>query len=290
MTDPNTSGTEPSERAGSSVGDTRNRILAALPSEEYQQLAPHLERIRLGIRDLLFDVNEPIDHVYFPESCVASLVGMMADGSAVETATVGDEGMVGMPLFHGTDRTTSQAFCQIEGTGLRLPAQVFREALDASPSLNRMLHLYSQALFTLIAQASACNRLHTMQHRCARWLLLCHDRVGQANGVNQFSLTQNFLSQMLGVRRATVTEAMGALQESGAVTYEMGRITILDRARLEGASCECYAIVRSEFDRLLPPVSGKRFKNPLDRIQSSKDGKTTAGDAVPESNRGDVQP
>lgn len=234
------------------------------------------------MRDLLFDLNQPIDRVYFPETCVASLIGLMADGSAVETATVGDEGMVGLPLFHGTDRSATQAFCQVEGDALQLEARDFRDAIARSPSFTLVLHRYSQALFTFIGQASACNRLHTMQQRCARWLLLTHDRVGYARGVNEFALTQNFLSQMLGVRRATVTEAMGGLQEIRAVSYEMGRITIRDRARLEAASCECYGIVRSEFDRLLPPVAGAPLRNPLEGMQTSEDGKTTAGDAVPE--------
>lgn len=241
------------------------------------------------IRELLFDVNQPIAHVYFPESCVGSIIGLMADGSAVETATVGEEGMIGLPVFHGTDRTASQAFIQIAGQAYRLSSPVFREELRRSETLTRMLHHYSQALFTLVAQTSACNRLHNMRQRCARWLLHTHDRVGADRGVKEFALTQQFLSQMLGVRRATVTDAMGMLQDAGAIRYEMGRITVVDRPRLEAQACDCYAIVRSEFDRLLAdgrPRRG-RLANPLDRIRTSSRGKTLVGDAVPEERTDD---
>jgi CRP-like cAMP-binding protein len=264
------------------VSETRNRILAALPSDEFAQIAPRLDRLYLAPRDVLFDVNKPIEHVYFPESCVASIIGLTADGSAVETATIGDEGVVGLPVFHGTDRTTLQAFCQVPGEAVRMPVDVFRAEIARSEKLTRLLHLYSQALLTLIAQSSACNRLHSMQQRCARWLLHTHDRVGYARGVHEFSLTQQFLSQMLGVRRATVSQAMSALQETGGIAYEMGRIRVLDRARLEASACECYGIVRSEFDRLLQATRDQSpVPNPLDRLKTSDHGKTLVGDAVP---------
>jgi CRP-like cAMP-binding protein len=262
----------------------RNQILASLPPEDLDRLEPHLERVKLSVRDLLFDVNQVIEDVYFPESCVASIIGLMADGSAVETATVGDEGMVGLPIFHGTDRTSTQAFCQVPGTALRLPVDMFRDELRRSPQLNLMLHRYSMALFTLVAQSSACNRLHTMPQRCARWLLHTHDRVGAHRGVNQFPLTQQFLSQMLGVRRATVSEAMSKLQEGGSVAYERGIIQIADRARLESKACECYSIVKSEFERLLADHQGSRDRtlSPLADARMSEAGKTTVGDAVPD--------
>ncbi len=275
-----------SGRRGSASGhdrQVRNQILLALPGEEYERIAPHLTRIALEVRDLLFDVNEVIQHVYFPENSVCSVLGLMSDGSAVETATIGDEGMVGMPVFHGTDRTTLQAFCQVPGDALRMPVDVFRAEVARSGTLNLLLHRYSQALLTLIAQSSACNRLHTMQERCARWLLHTHDRVGETHGVDEFPLTQQFLSQMLGVRRATVTEAMRALGEKGAITYEMGMIRVLDRGRLESAACECYRIVRSEFERLLGGrPQGARMENPLDRLKTSEHGKSTVGGAVPD--------
>jgi DNA-binding transcriptional regulator YhcF (GntR family) len=196
--------------------------------------------------------------------------------------------MIGMPVFHGTDRTSSQAYCQVRGEALKLRADVFRREIRASKVFTLMLHKYSQALFALVGQSSACNRIHPMKQRCARWLLHTHDRVGANDGVHRFHLTQQFLSQMLGVRRATVTEAMSALQEQGAIEYQMGVIDIVDRARLEAAACECYAIVRSEFDRLLADhqFDGVRTPNPLDGLKTSERGKSTAGDAVP---RGDDQ-
>ncbi len=262
----------------------KNQILAALPSQDRARLEPHLVRVRLEIRDLLIDVHQPIEHVYFPEGCMVSLVGVMADGSAVETATIGDEGMVGMPLFHRTDRVAAQAFCQVPGPALRLSADVFLEELDRSPALVDVLHRYALALFVLVGQSSACNRLHTMAQRCARWLLHTHDRVGARLGVDEFSLTQQFLSQMLGVRRATVSETMSKLQESGSVAYERGLIRIRERARLESTVCECYRVVKSEFDRLLGVAPGDeaRTLSPLDRARTSDGEKSTTGDAVPE--------
>lgn len=266
----------------------RNRILAALPADEYARLGPHLERVKLDIKRLLFDVDQPIEHVYFPESCVTSILSLMADGSAIETATVGMEGMIGLAIFHGTDRTSAQAFCQVAGEAIKMEAGAFREAIARPNTLTALLHRYTQALFTLIGQASACNRRHTMQQRCARWLLLTHDRVGPETGVNEFPLTHQFLSQMLGVRRATVTEALGGLQATGAISYEMGVITVRDRAKLEGAACECYAIIQREFDRLLdgPLASGAREQNPLAGLKTSDGGRTTIGDGAPSQSGG----
>lgn len=270
---------EPPE--GPSPGEPINQILRGLPVEEYARLEPHLERVHLEVRDLLFDVHARIEHVYFPEDGVCSIIGLMADGSAVETATVGNEGMVGLPVFHGTDRTSAQAFCQVPGHALRLSADIFATEVRRSQAFTLILHRYSQALFTLVGQSSACNRLHLMRQRCARWLLHTHDRVGAS--VDSFPLTHQFISQMLGVRRATVTEAMGQLQEANAIRYANGVIEIVDRSRLEAQACECYAVVRSEFDRLLGDrqSGGTVTRSPLDEIKSSENGKSTAGDAVP---------
>lgn len=277
------------EGLGTLDGRHRNRILAALPHDEYARIEPRLERVILEIRAVLIDVNAPIEYVWFPETFVGSIIGLMSDGTAVETATVGHEGMIGLPVFHGTDRTTTQAFCQIPGVGFRLPADTFREAVAVGPTMTLLMHRYSQALLTLVGQTSACNRLHTMKQRCARWLLHCHDRVGSSEGVKEFPLTQSFLSQMLGVRRATVTEAMGALQDAGAVAYQMGRIRVVDRARLEELACECYAVVHSEFERLLPGagVGPTGVRNPLEDVKSSEDGKSTAGEPIPEEEKVD---
>lgn len=247
----------------------RNRILASLPAEEYARLEPHLERIGLEVRQVLFDYEQPIEHVYFPESMVASVLSFMADGTAVETATIGWEGLVGLPLFLGIDRTPAQCFCQIPGEALRMPARAFREAVGHGGQLTTMLNRYTQALFTLLAQSSACNRRHTVEERCARWLLQTHDRVGQ----DIFPLTQQFLSQMLGVRRATVSGAAGSLQSRGLIEYIYGQITIKDRPGLEAFACECYAIINREFARLL---AGHELPGPLDGTRFSEDGRTLA--------------
>jgi CRP-like cAMP-binding protein len=257
---------------------TRNRILAALPAEDYARLTPHLERVTTELKQILFDVDRPIEHVYFPEGTLVSILGVMADGTAVETATVGREGMVGLPVFLGTDQTSAQAFAQIPGPALRLSADAFRAAVAESPALTRMLHRYTQALFTLVAQNSACNRLHTMSERCARWLLHTHERVGRS----EFPLTHLFLSQMLGVRRATVTEAMGALEARGVVDYERGTVQVRDRAGLEAAACECYAIIAREFDRLLGSASGAPAPpSPLDGLTTAAHGLSVVGDGTP---------
>lgn len=262
---------------------TRNRLLAALPADEYARLAPHLERVTLQSKDVLFDVERPITHVYFPEALLGSVVSVMADGSAVETATVGREGMVGLPVFLGTDRTNAQALVQVPGPALRMSADALRAAVGDSPALARGLQHYTQALFTLVAQGSACNRLHAMPERCARWLLHTQDRVGG----DEFPLTHQFLSQMLGVRRATVTEAMGALQERGVVDYQMGRVRVRDRAGLEAAACECYAIIVREFDRLLgeEPPGRPPPPDPLAGVTTAEGGRSALGDGAGGSER-----
>ncbi|HVE78888.1 MAG TPA: Crp/Fnr family transcriptional regulator [Gemmatimonadaceae bacterium] len=252
----------------------RNRILAALPADEYARLAPRLELVPLELRHLVFDVDQPIEHVYFPEAGVVSIVSVMADGTAAETATVGYEGMVGLPVFLGTDRTASQAFCQVRGEAYRLTTPAFLQAVGESATLRAVLGRYAQALFTLVAQSSACNRLHPMRQRCARWLLMTHDRVGTAT----FALTQQFLSQMLGVRRATVTEAAGELQAAGLIEYAYGKITVRDRPGLERAACECYAITQREFARLL---EGRSLPGPLTGVRLSEGGLSAVGDGTP---------
>jgi CRP-like cAMP-binding protein len=258
----------------------RNRLLRALPKADYARIAPRLESVSVEIKQVLIDVDQPITHVYFPEDGVISMVSVMADGSAVETATVGHEGMIGLPLFHGSDRTSAQAFSQIPGAALRMTAAAFREEVGRHGALSQMLHRYSQALLTLIAQSSACNRIHTMRERCARWLLHTHDRVGR----DEFPLTHQFLSQMLGVRRATVTEALAEVQAVGAITSTMGRIRVTDRAALEATGCECYQIIRREFDRLLGAPDGQlpSEAHPLAGVQTRTEKGTSAlGDGAP---------
>jgi hypothetical protein len=252
----------------------RNRILAALPPDELATVQPHLERVALRTRMVLCDPMRPIPAVVFPEDAVVSQLSIMADGSAIETATVGCEGMTGLPLFHGVEITPEQTFVQVPGEGHRMTAAAFREVLPDCPTLRATLHRFSQALYTLVAQSSGCNRKHSADQRCARWLLLVHDRVGR----DTWDLTQLFLSQMLGVRRATVTVAAGALQKAGAIRYTRGRIQVVDRARLEAASCECYGVIRSVADQLL---AGRPTTSPLADVPVSEDGMSTAGDGTP---------
>ena len=203
--------------------------------------------LTLHIRDSVYEPNQPIEHVYFPVQGVISLVKVMADGTSIETATVGKEGCVGLPLFLGTDRTPFKAFCQIPGAAFRLKADRFREEVGQGRALHDLLLRYTLAILTQIAQSAACNRLHSMKQRCARWLLLCHDRMR----TDEFLLTHEFLSEMLGVRRASVTVAAGHLQEEGLIRYNRGRVTVVDRQGLETAACECYRIIQGEFDRLI---------------------------------------
>jgi CRP-like cAMP-binding protein len=256
----------------------RNRLLASLPHDEYEKLVPNLEPVSAEYRQICFDIDQPIEHVYFPERCLVSVLSAMSDGTAVETATVGHEGLVGLAVFLGADRTSAQAFVQIPGPALRMRADAFRAAVAASPAFAAMIARYTQALFTLVAQSSACNRLHMMTERCARWLLHTHDRIEQ----DEFPLTHQFLSQMLGVRRATVTEAMRAVQATGAITYAMGRVTVCDRALLENAACECYTIITREFDRLLDGGRGApRQPDPWADVTTEIDGRSTLGDGEP---------
>jgi CRP-like cAMP-binding protein len=257
----------------------RNRILSALPPDELERILPNLELVELPLRTVLIDPNQPIEHVYFVEEGVVSVLGVMLDGTAVETATIGYEGMVGIPVFLGAESMAAQAFTQVSGRAYRMPAETFRQALEQGGELPRLLGRFTQALMTFMGQNSACNRVHTAEQRCARWLLLTADRAGHET----MDLTHLFLSQMLGVRRATVTEIAGGLQERGFIDYSRGRITIVDRAGLEATSCECYRVIGSEFDRLL---ENRATPSPLDDLDISEAGISTAGDGAPLESEG----
>jgi CRP-like cAMP-binding protein len=241
-----------------------NRLLSSLPGPAFRALRPHLERVALETKQVLFNVDVPIEHVYFPEDIVVSVLSVMQDGSAVEVATVGREGMVGLPVVLGAEKAQALAFVQVPGHGMRVEARFFREHVQRSGAMRNVLDRYTQALFTQLSQNSACNRLHSIEERCARWLLMTHDRVG----ADSFPLTQQFLAQMLGVRRAGVSEVASQLQREGLMTYQRGHITLKDRAGLEAASCECYRIIQSEFDRL---VEGRQTPNPLRGITPNLD-------------------
>jgi CRP-like cAMP-binding protein len=251
---------------------SRNRLLAALPEAEYAQLAPLLRREQLELRQTIHEYDQPVERVYFPESAAVSIAGIMSGGAAAQSAIIGSEGFVGLPIFLGADRMAAQTFCQIPGDAVSISADDFRHAIARGGRLPVLLGRYTQALFTLMSQSSACGRAHELRQRCARWLLLTHDRVG----ANEFPLTQLFLAQMLGVRRAAVTEVAGALQREGYIVYSYGRITVRDRHGLESAACECYRVIKRELDRLL---DGHEAADPLAGVRLSESGKSTLGDA-----------
>jgi CRP-like cAMP-binding protein len=229
------------------VPDGTNRLLSALPSEYFQEIADGLERVSLGLRQILYEPRKPMEYVYFPVNGVMSMLADMGEEKLVEVATVGNEGMVGLPVFLGATDTPGVSFSQIPGDALRMKADFFRKITENGGVLAKILHRYTQALMVQISQGTACNRVHSIEQRCARWLLLTHDRVGG----DEFMLTQEFLSQMLGVRRATVNEIATKLQEAGYVSYSRGRIRIANREGLESVSCRCYRVIRDEYDRML---------------------------------------
>lgn len=224
----------------------KNRLLTALHRKSGNSAIDSLELRPLTLRQELYSPDRPIEHVYFPVNGVVSMLAKLEGGTMVEVATVGNEGMIGLPLFLGADATPGMAFSQVPGNAYRMTAAHFRELIAAANGFSAVLHRYTQALMTQISQGTACNRAHSNRQRCARWLLLTHDRVGQ----DEFELTQEFLSQMLGVRRATVNEVARDLQEAGAIEYSRGVIRVIDRSRLEAASCLCYTIIRDEYDRM----------------------------------------
>lgn len=229
-----------------------NRLLAALPSDEYFHLVPLLESFDPPHQYVFYESNQPITHVYFPISGVASLLMLGENGEAseaVEVSTVGNEGMVGIPVFLGQNSTPGRALMQVPGTALRMPVAAFRQEVVEDPEsrLEVLLQYYTHALMVQMAQSVACNRLHTIEQRAARWLLTTRDRVGGPT----FPLTQEFLAQMLGVRRASVSEVASVLQDEGLLSYTRGVITILDADGMEARACACYRIIRDEFDRML---------------------------------------
>lgn len=208
---------------------------------------PSLEDVELPARRVLFEPHQPVEHVWFPLTGMVSLVAILEDGASAEIATVGNEGMVGMPVFLQAGSIPVQAIFQVQGRALRMTSAAFRALVPEGSTLHGLLHRYVQALFTQVAQTAACNRFHAVDKRCARWLLQTHDRVGK----DEFGLTQEFLAEMIGVRRASVSATAAHLQRDGLIQYRRGRIHILDRRGLERCACECYKVIRAEYDRLL---------------------------------------
>lgn len=220
----------------------RNQLLTALPDDVLAAMHPHLERIRLEQRDLLFGPGEAIEFVYFPETAVGSLVGILSGGGVSEVATVGCEGIIGLPIFLGEQTSSHHAFTQVPGYAERMTVASFAVMVKSSPDLQLLLLRYTQAFLTQVTQTAACNVTHLVEERCARWLLATHDRVIG----DELELTHELLAFTLGVRRAGVTVVMNSLRTAGLISYSRGRVVVRDRAGLEAASCACYDVVRLE--------------------------------------------
>jgi len=226
----------------------QNHLLAALPAIEFERLSPHLQLVPMPLGEVLYDSGGLLQHVYFPTTSIVSLLYVFADGASAEIAVVGNDGILGISLFMGGETTPSQAVVQSAGYGYRLEAQLLKQEFHRpQAALHLLLLRYTEALITQMAQTVVCNRHHSVEQQLCRWLLLSLDRLSS----NELTMTHELIANMLGVRREGVTEAAGNLQRAGLIRYARGHIEVLDRPRLEQAVCECYAVVKKEFDRLL---------------------------------------
>ncbi|MEH1914783.1 Crp/Fnr family transcriptional regulator [Nostoc sp.] len=233
-----------------------NKLLAALPDSDYQRLFPYLKLVPLQLHQILYEAGEPITQVYFPDNAVVSIVTTMEDGSTAEVGIVSNEGMVGIPVILGDNTTTTTAFVQVAGAAMQMNADVFRAEFNRGEAIQTLLLCYVQAVYSELAQGAACNRLHTLEERLARWLLTVSDRLESED----FPLTHEFISQMLGVRRSGVTVAASTLSRAGMIAYQRGHISILNRENLEATSCECYRVIQKEFARLLGFMPSNRAR------------------------------
>ena len=226
----------------------KNQLLAALPTAEWERWLPQLESVDLQLGQVLYEAGGTLSHVYFPTTAIVSLLYVMENGASAEIAMVGNEGIVGISLFMGGESTSSRAVVQSAGQGFRLKAQSVKEEFNRAGPVLHLLLRYTQALITQMAQTAVCNRHHTLDQQLCRWLLLSMDRLEG----NELMMTQELVANMLGVRREGVTEGAIKLQQAGLIRYARGHITVLDREGLEARTCECYAVVKKEYDRLLP--------------------------------------
>ncbi len=226
----------------------QNQLLAVLPHDVWQRLAPQMEQVDMPLGQVLCESGSTLKHVYFPVTSIVSLLYVMENGASAEIAVVGNEGIVGISLFMGGDYMPSRVVVQSAGRGLRLKAQLLKEEFNLGGPVMHVLLRYTQALITQMAQTAVCNRHHALEQQLCRWLLLSLDRLSS----NELLMTQELIANMLGVRREGVTEAALKLQKLGLISYARGRILVLDRAGLEARTCECYAVVKKEYDRLLP--------------------------------------
>jgi CRP-like cAMP-binding protein len=232
-----------------SLKDPRqNHLLAAFPSAERERLFPQLELVAMPLGKVLYEPGDALRHVFFPTNCIVSLLYVLADGASAEISVVGNEGLIGIALFMGGETTPSRAIVQSAGYAYRLNGQELKDEFHLNGEVQLLLLRYTQALITQMAQTAVCNRHHSVDQQLCRWLLLSLDRLTS----NQLDMTQELIANMLGVRREGVTESAGKLDKLGIIRYARGRITVLDRPRLEERCCECYAVVKKETDRLLP--------------------------------------
>ena len=228
----------------------QNHLLAALPTAEFEPLLPHLELVPLLLGQMLYEPDMQLQHAYFPTTAIVSLHYVMESGASAETAGVGNEGMVGISLFMGGDTTPSSAVVQTAGHAYRLERRLLKQAFEQAGLFQKVLLRYTQALMTQMAQTAVCNRHHSLEQQLCRWLLLTVDRLSG----DELIMTQELVASMLGVRREGITEAAGNLQRAGLISYRRGHIAVLNRQGLEKQSCECYAVVKKEIDRLLSDV------------------------------------
>jgi CRP-like cAMP-binding protein len=226
-----------------------NRLLELMPPGDLHQLRPHLREVNLEYKMPLYEARESIEHVYFPISGVASLVSTMTEGYSAEVGTIGNEGVVGIPIILGDSVAPTNVYVQVPGVGLRMPASVLKDVMDEYSVTRKLMLRYVHAFFNQVAQSAACNHFHSVHQRCCRWLLMTHDRVQS----EKFILTQEFLAMMLGVRRTGITAAARKLKSLKLIEYSRGHVTIRDRAGLENCACECYAVSKGEYDQLLGP-------------------------------------
>jgi len=235
-----------------------NRILDALPDDASKRLEGALSPVNLRLATVLWEPGQRVEAVYFPVEGVISLVTPLEGGGSVEVATIGNEGIVGVPTVLGGGLATLRAVAQVSGWSLRMELPAFHHELRRGGAFNSLVQNYVPALFSQIAQAAGCNRLHSNEERLSRWLLMSHDRVG----ADRFEITQEFLAQMLGSRRATVTVSAGILQKAGLISYHRGHMVIVDRERLEAASCECYGVIKRELDEVIERALRSAWEQP----------------------------
>jgi CRP-like cAMP-binding protein len=231
-----------------SLEPQKNRLLACLPDAEQERLSPDLELVPMALGQVVYEADDTLAYAYFPIDCIISLLYVMEDGDAAETAMVGHEGVVGVSLFLGGEKTTGRAIVQNDGHAFRLNVNSLKKEFSRAGPMQRLLLRYTQALMAQITQTVVCNKHHSVSQQLSRWLLFGLDRLP----TNKIMMTQGLVANMLGVRREGVTDATGLLESAGLITYSLGTFTVIDRTQLEQKVCECYAVVKREFDRLLP--------------------------------------